>query len=189
MKASIKVERADDFCATIRDVSDEPFYSPNDKPPLRVARPDSPGVRFPPPILYAAAVVGGVVVDRQWSLPIGFDVTRRLLACFLIAGWAALTASGVRSFWQRHTSVVPIRPATALVITGPYRFTRNPMYLGLALLTAAFGLFLNTWWPILLLVPTLIIVQRWVIAREERYLHRRFGADYDGYVRQVRRWL
>jgi protein-S-isoprenylcysteine O-methyltransferase Ste14 len=54
---------------------------------------------------------------------------------------------------------------------------------------AAFGLFLNTWWPIALLAPTLIIVQQWLTAREERYLHRRFGADYDAYVRQVRRWF
>ena len=170
-------------------MADESFSSPNDKRPPPVVRPDSPGVRVPPPILYAAAVVGGVVLDRQWSLPIGFDVTRRVLAWLLIACWAALTASGVRSFWRRHTSVVPIRPATALVITGPYRFTRNPMYLGLALLTAALGLFLNTWWPIALLAPTLIIVQQWVIDREERYLHRRFGADYDAYVRQVPRWF
>ena len=63
-----------------------------------------------------------------------------------------------------------------LVIGGPLKFTRNPMYLGLALLTASAGLFLDTWWPILLLVPALAIVQRFVIAREERYLRRRFGA-------------
>jgi len=152
-------------------------------------RPDSPGVRFPPPLLYAVAVIAGVVLDRQWTLPIGSDVLRRVLAWLLIAAWATLTASSVRSFWRRHTSLVPIRPATALVIAGPYRYTRNPMYVGLALLTAALALFLNTWWPILLLVPTLAIVQRWVIGAEERYLHRLFGDQYDAYVRHVRRWL
>jgi protein-S-isoprenylcysteine O-methyltransferase Ste14 len=152
-------------------------------------RPDSPGVRFPPPLLYAVAVMAGVLLDRQWTLPIGADVPRRMLAWFLIAAWAMLTVSSVRSFRQRRTSLVPIRPATSLVIAGPYRYSRNPMYLGLAVLTVALGLFLNTWWPILLLVPALAIVQWFVIAREERYLHRRFGADYDAYVRHVRRWL
>ena len=63
------------------------------------------------------------------------------------------------------------------------------MYVGMALLTVAFGLFLNTWWPMLLLVPAVFAVQSVVIAREERYLRRRFGAEYDAYTRRVRRWL
>jgi protein-S-isoprenylcysteine O-methyltransferase Ste14 len=99
-----------------------------------------------------------------------------------------LVISARQWFWRKRTSVIPFRPATTLVVAGPYRFTRNPMYLGLALFTVALALFLNTWWPIILLVPTLIVVQRFVIAREESYLHRRFGAEYDAHIRQVRRW-
>jgi protein-S-isoprenylcysteine O-methyltransferase Ste14 len=57
------------------------------------------------------------------------------------------------------------------------------------LLTIAFALFLNTWWTVLLLVPTLLVVQQFVIVPEERYLHRRFGAEYEAYTRRVRRWL
>ena len=152
-------------------------------------RADNPGVRFPPPLLYVAAVVAGWLLDRQWPLPIGAAGPRRALASLLIAVWAVLTASSFRSFWRKHTSIVPIRPATALVIAGPYRFTRNPMYVGLALLTVAIGLLLNTWWPIALLIPTLILIQFFVIAPEERYLRRRFGAEYEAYTRQVRRWL
>jgi protein-S-isoprenylcysteine O-methyltransferase Ste14 len=82
-----------------------------------------------------------------------------------------------------------MRPSSALVVSGPYRFTRNPMYLGMTLMTVAIALWLNTWWVIVLLVPALLVIQRFVIAREERYLHRRFGAEYDAYTRQVRRWL
>jgi protein-S-isoprenylcysteine O-methyltransferase Ste14 len=151
--------------------------------------PDHPGVRFPPPIVYAVAVVAGWLLNRQWPVPIGAASPRRVLGWLLIVVWAVLTASSFRSFWRRHTSIVPIRPATALVIAGPYRFTRNPMYLGLALLTVGFGLLLNTWWPIVLLIPTLVAIRFSVIAPEERYLHRRFGAEYDAYTRQVRRWL
>jgi protein-S-isoprenylcysteine O-methyltransferase Ste14 len=148
---------------------------------------DNAGVRFPPPLMYASAVFVGWLLDRQWPLPIGAASFRLVPAWALVAGWAVLTVGSVGSFRRKHTSLIPIRPATALVIAGPYRFTRNPMYVSMALLTAALGLLLNTWWPILLLIPTLIVV--FVIAPEERYLRRRFGAEYDVYTRQVRRWL
>ena len=80
-------------------------------------------------------------------------------------------------------------PATTLVTSGPYALTRNPMYVSLALLTTAFALFLNTWWIVFLLIPVLLVVQRFVIVKEERYLRRRFGAEYEAYTRRVRRWL
>jgi len=102
---------------------------------------------------------------------------------------AVLAMSGVVGFSRAKTSRVPIRPATSLVTSGPYAFTRNPMYLGLALATGSCGLLLMTWWPIILLIPTLVIIQRFVIVPEERYLHRRFGRDYETYARRVRRWL
>ena len=158
--------------------------------------PDNAGVRIPPPLFYAAAVVVGLLLDGVHSLPItpitvgsGFSRIVPVVGWLLIAGWAFLMFGAFVLFRRHRTSVLPIRPATALVVAGPYRFTRNPMYVGLALLTVAFGLSLNTWWPIILLVPTLFIIRNYVIAREERYLHRRFGAEYGAYTRQVRRWL
>ena len=84
---------------------------------------------------------------------------------------------------------MPTMPAEALVVSGSYRFTRNPMYVSLALLTVGCGLLLATWWPIVLLLPVLAIVQVFVILPEERYLRRRFGTPYDAYTRRVRRWL
>ena len=152
-------------------------------------RPDSPRVRVPPPLFYAAAVVGGWLLDRRWALPIGGGSVGVAVGWPLVAAWVLLMAASVRLFWRRHTSMLPFRPATAMVFEGPYRFTRNPMYVGLALLTVACGLLLNTWWPILLLIPTLIAVERFVIVREEQYLRRRFGAEYESYMRRVRRWL
>ena len=151
--------------------------------------PDNAGVRIPPPLLYAAVVVVGWLLDGLRSLRIGAGAFRSVLAWLLVAISLSLVISARGLFWRKNTSVLPIRPATTLVVTGPYRFTRNPMYLGLAILTIALGLFLNTWWPIILIVPTLIIIDRFVIAREERYLHRRFGADYATYTRRVRRWF
>jgi protein-S-isoprenylcysteine O-methyltransferase Ste14 len=152
-------------------------------------RSDNPGVWVPPPLWYALAVILGVLLDRRWPLPIPAHPLTTFAGVLFLAGWMALTLESVGRFRRSKTSIVPIRPAEALVSTGPYRYTRNPMYVSLALLTIGCGLLLATWWPIILVVPTLAIVQQVVIAREERYLRRRFGADYDAYARRVRRWL
>jgi protein-S-isoprenylcysteine O-methyltransferase Ste14 len=150
---------------------------------------DNPGVRVPPPALYALAVLGGYLLNRRWPLPIADGVVVQMAAWALIVVWLALTVSSIGTFRRSRTSIVPIRPATTLVIAGPYRFTRNPMYVGLAMLTVAIGLFMDSWWPIVLLLPVLLVVRVFVIAPEERYLERRFGADYVGYTQRVRRWL
>ena len=138
---------------------------------------DSPGVKFPPPFVYAGAVIGGYVLNRAWPAPMGDGRWWDVVAAILVVAWAALTISSFGHFWRRRTTIIPHRPANALVVAGPYRFTRNPLYLGLALLTAALAIVLNTWWPVVLLVPALIIIRVTVIAREESYLRRRFGAE------------
>jgi protein-S-isoprenylcysteine O-methyltransferase Ste14 len=101
----------------------------------------------------------------------------------------ALALASVGQFRRSKTSIIPIRAAHAFVMAGPYHHTRNPMYVSLALATIACGLLLNTWWPIAMLVPTLAIVQQFVILPEERYLRRRVGAEYEAYTQRVRRWL
>jgi protein-S-isoprenylcysteine O-methyltransferase Ste14 len=150
---------------------------------------DNAGVRIPPPVFYAAAVVVGLLFDGVHSLPIAPAGIRITVAGVLIAAWLYLMIGSIQLFWRQRTSIVPIRPSTALVVSGPYRVTRNPMYVGLGLLTAALGFILNTWWPIVVLLPTLVAVDHFVIQREEAYLRRRFGGEYDTYTRQVRRWL
>jgi protein-S-isoprenylcysteine O-methyltransferase Ste14 len=152
-------------------------------------RADSPGVAFPPPFVYAAAVVGGYLLDRRWSLPVHAGLLVRAGADLVAALALVLMFGSIGLFWHRRTSIIPNRPADTLVIRGPYRFTRNPMYVGLALLTASLGVLLDTWWPIMLLLPALTIIQLAVIGPEEQYLRRRFGGDYDAYVRTVRRWV
>jgi len=146
-------------------------------------------VKVPPPLFYAAAVVVGYLLDRRWPLPIGPAALVRIAGAVVGVSGVALSASGVRQFRRAKTSLVPVRPATSFVVAGPYRFTRNPMYVGLALVTIGLALLLTTWWPIVLLPPTLAAVQFFVIQREERYLRRRFGNEYEAYTRRVRRWL
>jgi protein-S-isoprenylcysteine O-methyltransferase Ste14 len=153
------------------------------------ARTDNPGVWYPPPLWYLLAVLIGVLLDHRWPFPIAAGPLTTILGVLLVLGWIALSLPSIDRFRRAKTSIVPIRPAEALVSSGPYRYTRNPMYVSLALLTIACGLFLATWWPLVLLVPTLVIVQQMVILPEERYLRRRFGAEYEAYSRRVRRWL
>jgi protein-S-isoprenylcysteine O-methyltransferase Ste14 len=154
-----------------------------------VARSDSPGVWFPPPLWYALAVLGGALLQRRWPLPIDAGPPIRTASIVIAVGSIALAFMSRRRFRRAGTTIFPNRPAGSLVLSGPYRYTRNPMYVSLALLTIAAGLFLATWWPIVLLVPTLAIVQQFVILSEERYLRRRFGSEYEAYARRVRRWL
>ena len=119
-------------------------------------------------------------------LPIG---TGRVLGAVLVLLWLLLTTSSFRRFWVSGTSVVPVRPTTALVIEGPYRFTRNPMYLGLLLLYVGVAGWFGFVWP-LLLAPVLVwVIGVSVIGREERYLTRKFGDEYRRYEAHVRRWL
>lgn len=143
----------------------------------------------PPPLFYVAAIAAGAGLRRYVPLPIGGDAARILAAWTFVALFAAILSWSFLNFARRRTTIIPNMPANALVVEGPYRFTRNPMYLALAFLTAGAGLWLNTWWVLILLVPAVVAIDRLVIAREEAYLRRRFGSDYDAFTSRVRRWI
>jgi protein-S-isoprenylcysteine O-methyltransferase Ste14 len=150
---------------------------------------DSAGVAVPPPLVYALGFVIGYALDRLKPASLGMGGARILLGWVLGGAGFALAASAIVLFRRAGTSPVPIQPTTALVVRGPYRFTRNPMYLGLATLYAGVALIVDSLWPLLVL-PVVLVVIRWlVIAREEAYLERKFGDAYRAYTTRVRRWL
>jgi protein-S-isoprenylcysteine O-methyltransferase Ste14 len=153
------------------------------------AQRDSAGVRLPPPLIYLAGFLMGLAAERIVSTPslprpaaIAAGVTGGALA-------AALDGGAMRRFLRAHTAMEPWKPASALVTGGPYRLTRNPMYLGMACLYAGLALAFGLLWSLALLPVVLVLVDRFVIVREERYLERRFGDSYREYQAQVRRWL
>jgi protein-S-isoprenylcysteine O-methyltransferase Ste14 len=153
---------------------------------------DAPGMIAPPPLLFAVPIVLGVAL--QWLIPIrrpGADLVHAatILGSTLMVVAIALILSANRLFRLAGTSVLPTRPSTALVTHGPFRFTRNPMYLGLTVLDS--GIALLAWAPwILIFLPGAVLAVRYgVIAREERYLARRFGHAYREYTARVRRWI
>lgn len=152
---------------------------------------DHPGVVAPPPLIHLSFLLAGWGLGRLVDLPeIGGERSLRLIAAFvLIVFGLGLDLWSIGAFRKRGTAVQPWKPSTALVAEGPYRFSRNPIYVGFALTYAGLALALNSWPALALLVPCLIVVDRGVIAREERYLSAKFGAPYDAYRARVRRWL
>jgi protein-S-isoprenylcysteine O-methyltransferase Ste14 len=157
--------------------------------------PPHAGVNFPPPFVYVAAFVAGLLLQRAWPLPITGPEQETIRGAILMAGYAlflmflVLVGSAFFMFGWARTTVIPNRPASALVTNGPYRISRNPMYLALAFGYAGLALLLNTWWPLLFLPLAVIAIDRLVIAREERYLASAFPQEYDAYRSRVRRWL
>lgn len=153
---------------------------------------DSSGVWFPPPLIMLLSFGVGWGIDRFLSEPIAEESHRaivRALAVVLALFAAGLAASALATFRKAGTSAVPIRPSTALAERGPYRFTRNPMYIALVVGALALGLLGNSWWEVASAVPTALILNFAVISREERYLAAKFGESYRGYKARVRRWL
>jgi protein-S-isoprenylcysteine O-methyltransferase Ste14 len=107
--------------------------------------------------------------------------------CFAVAAILAGAAAG--RFWHARTTVLPHRTTTALVTSGPFRLTRNPLYLSLGLLMAGAAFAMNSLAMLTMLAPWAVVMRYGVIAREERYLEGKFGEDYRAYCQRVRRWL
>ncbi len=153
---------------------------------------ESSGVRIFPPGVYLAGLIVGYAVQWLWPLPIdpGRGVLSvRVIGVVVIVVAVVLQASAVMTFRRLGTPINPTKPSTTLALAGPYRFTRNPMYLGLALLLAGLALVGNALWPLLAVIPCVWIIHTQVIAREEAYLERKFGDDYRTFKSRVRRWL
>lgn len=146
-------------------------------------------VPVPPPAFYGVGFATGLVL-QHW-VPLGFGRPAVVVLCgaLVLAAGIALAATGVVTVRRHKTTIVPHRPVSTLVTTGPYRISRNPMYAGLALQYLGGTLLAGSWWPVIVVPLVLAIVLRLAVRPEERYLTERFGDEYATYQRQVRRWL
>ena len=152
--------------------------------------PDSARIGFPPPFIYLGMVLAGLALDRvlPWRIP-GDPMLLLELGLVIGAVGIALLLAATGLFRRRGTDVKPWRPTTALVDSGPYAVTRNPMYLAMAIVYLGIAVGVGSVGAMILFVPVILLVQTQVIAREETYLRAKFGDNYDSYCRRVRRWL
>ena len=145
-----------------------------------------------PPLLFLGALAAGLVADR-WIVPLDF-ISVRWWIRQCIGGLLILLGMGVvvdcaRRFRRAGTNVEASRPTTAIVNSGLYRYSRNPIYLGLSTIHLGVAVADNNGWLPILLVPVLAVLRFGVVAREELYLERKFGPQYIAYKARVRRWL
>jgi protein-S-isoprenylcysteine O-methyltransferase Ste14 len=150
---------------------------------------DIPGVIAPPPLIYAGALAVGLLLQRAFPTKFLPRAVARVVGAILIGIAAVVVTSAIREMRRADTPVNPTQPTKALVVEGPFSFTRNPLYLSLTLLYAGIASFVNVLWAMLLLPVALFVINRGVIDREEQYLERKFGEQYVSYKKRVRRWL
>jgi protein-S-isoprenylcysteine O-methyltransferase Ste14 len=143
----------------------------------------------PPPLIYLGALGVGFALDAVMGGASSSSRVARPVGAALIVAGAGLMGTFVRAFGRARTPVDPYSPSEAIVTDGPYRLTRNPAYLGMTLTYAGIAMASNAPWALLPLPVAITVIDRGVIAREERYLERKFGARYTDYKRSVRRWI
>jgi len=152
---------------------------------------DNAGVRFPPPLVYAGLGALAWLLDRRWPLRPPRELIPLLdaIGALLLAGGLLLVGISLALFLRAGTSPIPHRPADVFVAAGTYRLSRNPMYLGMTLLLGGFGLLVERPGVVAAALLSALLVDRYVIRREEAYLERRFGPSYLDYKLRVRRWI
>ena len=144
----------------------------------------------PPPVLYVGALVISFILQAAFPQPILFSAfVLRVLGAMLLLMSAAIARWAFVTLRQAGTSANPRKASMALATDGPFRLSRNPIYLAMTGLYLGIALIGNTWWPLLLLAPLLFVMHYGVVLREERYLEKQFGEIYVAYKTSSRRWL
>ncbi len=151
--------------------------------------PDRPGVAAPPPLIYAGGFALGYVIESFLPTALFPEFMRAFVGWSLIGFGVLIAAFALSAFRRACTPVNPYAQTTALVTGGPFRFSRNPLYLALTVIYLGAAGLLNSHWPVLLLPGVLWFTHWGVIIREEHYLERKFGPAYKEYKARVRRWL
>ena len=152
---------------------------------------DHPGVYVPPPLIYAGVFMIAVLLQKRVAInPALFQMHFIWMpAVLLLAIGAYFCLRSIGLFIRTKNTVMTIRPAASLQTGGIYHITRNPMYLSLLFIYLGLTCLIGSWWNIILLPLLVLIVQQYIIRREEKYLSREFGQAYTDYKNQVRRWL
>ena len=158
---------------------------PSELPPEE----DRPGVPIAPPLLFVVPILASLAFE--WLVPTSFahGASRWTLGALIFVAGIALNVGGFVTEKRAGTDPIPFNPTTRIVAHGLYRFTRNPMYVGFAFTTFGLAILVDSTWMLLAIPIGLVLIDRIVVVREERYLERKFGEEYLNYKRRVRRWI
>lgn len=152
--------------------------------------PDNPGVIAPPPGIHLAFILMGVAVQRGWAWHMAPESSLRFaLGLSLVVGGHVIVALFFLTFRRAGQNPLPNTPSPAVISTGLYRFSRNPVYSANVVIHVGFALMLDNMWILLFLPPAVVIMHYGVIVREEAYMERTFGEEYLRYKNSVRRWV
>ena len=152
---------------------------------------DNPGVIIPPPLIYAAFFLTSILF--QYLIPLNNTYIHS--SGFIIAGWVLIFINlvfgipALLTFFKSKNTLITIKPSSSLQTGGIYSVSRNPMYCGLMFLYAGLCLITGNVWTIIFIVPLAIIINNYVIKREENYLNRKYGDSFLNYCKDVRRWF
>src|ERR1700674_5684205 len=149
-----------------------------------------PGVRVPPPVFYLAALAIGIGLEYLlWPIPLFGAPSKYVIASILILASVLIMPPVLMRYRRAATSFDVRKAASSLITDGPYRFSRNPTYVSLTLLYLGIGILINSGWVLILVIPVVLVMDMWVIRREEHHLDAKFGEHYLHYKGAVRRWL
>ncbi len=150
---------------------------------------DNPGVIAPAPLVFLPFIFIGLAVDYFWPIPLLPINIQYIAGGIIILLSFAPAIWVVRLFRQAGTNIDARKPVTQIVVSGPFRWSRNPVYLSMSMLVIGIGVAADSIWVVLFLVPATMITHYGIIRREEAYLERKFGDEYVSYKNKVRRWL
>ena len=151
--------------------------------------PDHAGVAFHPPIMLGACLLAGFGLRALIQLSFVPRAIALLFGAFIVVLAFCLFFWAVVTMRRSGASIPTNKPTTVIVIEGPYQYSRNPIYLSMILLLIGVGVWSNSLWFLILAAVGWTLLSRSVIAREETYLSRKFGSEYESYKSLVRRWL
>jgi protein-S-isoprenylcysteine O-methyltransferase Ste14 len=145
-----------------------------------------------PPIIYLSAIAAGILLHMLYPLPWITRPVSDLLFAFgwlLVAATIAIHVTAFRALVRGKTTIMPNKPSEHLVTSGPFSFTRNPIYLANTLLMLGIGLIIGSIWFLLLALLAAFVTQKLAVEAEEKHLADRFGKRYRDYSKRVRRWI
>jgi protein-S-isoprenylcysteine O-methyltransferase Ste14 len=156
---------------------------------LTMSDSDLEGVRTPPPVVYLGLIILGIGFQFRWPMSFLSGQISFALGLAVIGLSLILFAWTVRTFLAAKTTLDHRKPTTALISSGPFRFSRNPIYVSMTMFGLGVGVLLDNLWIVLLMLPAVLMIRFFVISKEEAFMESKFGADYLRYKSSVRRWL